>query len=457
MDVREPAVAGTFYPAAQNVLESLVRELLAAAPRYGAPPPKALIAPHAGYAYSGPVAASVYATLESPSEPIRRVVLLGPAHRVPVRGLAAPSVDALRTPLGQVPVDRTALARLADLPQVVVDDAAHAQEHSLEVQLPFLQCVLGSFSVVPLVVGHASDEEVAQVIERLWGGPETLVVVSSDLSHYLPYDRARRMDAATCRAIESLRPEALDSESTCGRVPVRGLLQAARRHGLLPRTLDLRSSGDTAGARDEVVGYGAWSFGPPEARERASEPSPTPEEDALLLDLARRSVARAARGEGPPPVPLEELPRALALPGACFVTLRRPDGRLRGCVGNLDPEHPLAVCVARNAERAALHDPRFPALREAELPGLAVHLSVLGPREPIPARSLEELCAALQPAVDGLVLQDGGRQATFLPDVWRELPEPARFVGALWKKAGLREDHWSPNVRAWRYGSRSID
>jgi AmmeMemoRadiSam system protein B len=259
---RRPVVAGTFYPADPAELERAVRcHLEDAAPVPGEEaPPKALIAPHAGYPYSGPVAASAYARLRPLRGRIERVVLLGPSHRVPLEGLAVPSAEVFLTPLGEVAVDREAVARALALPQVRELDAAHAGEHSLEVHLPFLQLVLGSFTLVPLVAGDASAEEVAEVIERLWGGPETLVVVSSDLSHYYDYRTARRMDEATSRAIESLAPDELDFESACGRVPVRGLLLAARRHGLRCRTVDLRSSGDTAGPRSQVVGYGSYVF-----------------------------------------------------------------------------------------------------------------------------------------------------------------------------------------------------
>jgi AmmeMemoRadiSam system protein B len=221
---------------------------------------KALVVPHAGYVYSGPVAASAYALLASLRDRIRRVVLLGPSHRVGFEGLAASSADAFETPLGRVEIDAEAVERALLLPQVRRLDAAHAQEHSLEVQLPFLQRVLSDFRLVPLVVGDATPAEVAEVIETLWGGAETLLVVSSDLSHYLPYEQAKALDRATTQAIENLDPEAIGEDQACGRLPVQGLLLAARRHGLHARTLDLRSSGDTAGSRDAVVGYGAYAF-----------------------------------------------------------------------------------------------------------------------------------------------------------------------------------------------------
>jgi AmmeMemoRadiSam system protein B len=260
--VRPPAVAGTFYPDDPARLSSQIETMLADAdPGTGAPGwPRALIAPHAGYVYSGPIAASAYARIAPGRDTITRVVLLGPAHRVPVRGLAVSTAESFDTPLGLVPLDRDAIDRCRTLPGVCVSDAAHAAEHSLEVHLPFLQTVLGHFALVPLVVGDASPEEVAGVIDALWDGPETLFVVSTDLSHYEPYSVAAELDGATTRAIEALRPGDISYDQACGRIPVQGLLLTAQRRGLGVETIDVRSSGDTAGSRDAVVGYGAWCF-----------------------------------------------------------------------------------------------------------------------------------------------------------------------------------------------------
>ena len=259
---RKPAVAGMFYPGGPDELRVMLREFLAAAAPAGAAP-KALIVPHAGYIYSGPIAATAYAQLRTARDEIRRIVLLGPSHRVPFRGLALSSAHVFNTPLGDIPLDLEAAEAIRRLPQVQVLDQAHSLEHSLEVQLPFLQEVLGEFTLMPLVVGDASAAEVAEVLEVLWDGPETRLVISSDLSHYHDYQTARRMDGATSRAIEALDPQAIGYEDACGRVPVIGLLAAARLHGLRVRTLDLRNSGDTAGPRDQVVGYGAYVFEQP--------------------------------------------------------------------------------------------------------------------------------------------------------------------------------------------------
>jgi AmmeMemoRadiSam system protein B len=256
--IRPPAVAGMFYPGEPGMLAGEVAAMLAEA-KAEALRPKALIVPHAGYVYSGPVAASAYALLSPLRDTLRRVVLFGPAHRVPVPALAAPDTDAFATPLGTVPIDREAIALAARLPQVQVSGVAHAYEHSLEVQLPFLQSVLGDFALAPFVVGDASPHQVAEVMELLWGGAETLVVVSSDLSHYHPYGAAQRLDKVTADDILHLAPLS-DHEQACGATPINGLLEVARRKGLKPRLLDLRTSGDTAGDKSRVVGYSAFAF-----------------------------------------------------------------------------------------------------------------------------------------------------------------------------------------------------
>jgi AmmeMemoRadiSam system protein B len=261
--VRPSAVAGLFYTGNPQRLRAEVAGLLADAPAYAGGHAKALIAPHAGYRYSGQVAATAFAALRDAASTVTRVVLIGPAHYVALRGIAVPTVDAFETPLGRLPVDRDALAAIADLPFVVEADAPHAPEHALEVELPFLQMLLGPFAVVPLLVGDAESKHVAEVLRRLWGGPETLVVISSDLSHYHDYATARRLDAATAAVIERGGWAQLGSNNACGFLAIAGLLVEAARRGLKAQRLALCNSGDTAGDRDRVVGYGAWSFAQP--------------------------------------------------------------------------------------------------------------------------------------------------------------------------------------------------
>lgn len=260
MSVRHPAVAGMFYPADPDELrQALVRAFAdAVPPEDGAPVPKALVVPHAGYPYSGPVAASAYLRLASAHHTITRVVLLGPSHRVHVHGLAAPIDNLFDTPFGMVLIDADLRAHVADLPGVILDDLPHFHEHSLEVQLPFLQTVLDEFTLLPLSVGDTTTEEVVAVLERAWGGPETLIVISTDLSHYHAYEIAQQLDAKTAAAIVAGDAMAIGDDDACGSRPLRGLLQLAGERGMTIERVDLRNSGDTAGDRNRVVGYGAF-------------------------------------------------------------------------------------------------------------------------------------------------------------------------------------------------------
>lgn len=438
MSARPAAVAGTFYPADAGELARVVDAELAAADVDTADvAPVALVAPHAGYRYSGPVAASAYARLEPLRHRVKRVVIAGPAHRAYVRGVAVPSADSFATPLGDVPVDRAAVDRLAELPAVRVDDAAHADEHSLEVHLPFLQRSLDDFSVVPVLVGDATDAEVAAVLDAAWDGADTLVVVSTDLSHYLDYTSATARDRRTAAAVFAREPEHVGDRDACGAHPLRGLLRVARERGLDVSILDLRNSGDTTGPRDRVVGYGAFEL--------------TPGCDAeVLCAVAVEAVRRGVDGEGRwEPDPADH-PASLSRRAGTFVTLER-DGDLLGCVGSLTPQGPIVADVARHAYGAAFEDPRLPAVTAADLGHMSVKVSELGGFEAIEVDSLDALAAALRPGRDGLVVTHPRGRATFLPSVWVKLPRPADFVDALWRKAGLPRGHWSDDLELERY------
>ncbi len=255
--VRHPAVAGAFYPAEPEKLQSMIDGYLQQVTA-SAPPPKAMIVPHAGYIYSGPVAASAYARLKVIHDKVSRVVLLGPSHRVGFKGLAVSHAEFFKTPLGDIPLDTASIDQLLELPFVEYLDQAHYLEHSLEVQLPFLQTTLDDFTLIPIVAGDCPAEEVEQVLERFYGQDDTLIVVSSDLSHYHDYATAQRLDKETSEKIENLEYRELDYGSACGRVPVRGLLALAEKKSLKIKTIDLRNSGDTAGDKRRVVGYGAY-------------------------------------------------------------------------------------------------------------------------------------------------------------------------------------------------------
>ena len=440
--VRTPAVAGLFYPGDATTLAREIRGYLDEPREPGFRPgyPKAVIAPHAGYVYSGPVAASVYALLKSARGTVKRVVLLGPCHRVAARGLALPGVAAFETPLGRVPIDEAAIVALQGMPQVVTQPAAHAQEHSLEVHVPFLQSVLGDFKLVPLAVGFASVQDVADVIERLWGGPETLVVVSSDLSHYLPYREANRIDRATVDSILAYRTD-IEHDQACGATPVIGLLLAAKKHGLQPELVDLRNSGDTAGGRDRVVGYASIAFWDPAQLGYGEEHGRT------LVGLARAGIASALGGGA---APRTSGAPWLAEHRATFVTLTK-DGDLRGCIGTLEAHRPLGVDVVENALAAAFRDPRFPQVSTRELDAIQVEVSLLSAPSAIEFEDHDDLVAQIVPGLDGLILGAEGRRGTFLPQVWESLPEPEQFLAHLKQKAGLSPTMPTRRCEVWRY------
>ncbi|MGE5318827.1 MAG: AmmeMemoRadiSam system protein B [Hyphomicrobiaceae bacterium] len=447
--IRPAAVAGLFYPGDATELAHTVADLLAhARPDEAVRAPKALIVPHAGYIYSGAVAASAYARLAGLRGRIRRVVLLGPTHRVYVRGLALPEADRFVTPLGEVALDRDGVQRLTGLPQVIQSAAAHQMEHSLEVQLPFLQQVLGDFLLLPLAVGEATAAEVAAVLETLWGGDETLIVISSDLSHFLPDALARKVDGGTVDAILALDSH-LNHEQACGATPVNGLLLAARKHGLHPVVLDVRNSSDTAGDPERVVGYAAFAFqaeaGPEKSRKVEADQEEA-EKGSFLLKLARAEIAKQFWEDVPEP----SVKPWMAEPGASFVTLTR-QGELRGCIGTLEAHRPLSIDVRENAVAAAFRDPRFMPLTRTEFDDIRVEVSLLSPTEALAVASEEHALETLRPHIDGVVFEYRHHRSTFLPQVWEQLPEPAEFLAHLKRKAGLPVDFWAEQVRLSRY------
>ena len=415
--------------------------------------------PHAGYMYSAAVAAPAYAAVRAKGPAIRRVILLGPGHRVAVRGLAAPTAAFFRTPLGDVPLDRAAIDGIADLPQIELRDDAHRDEHALEVQLPFLQSILEDFTLVPLVVGSATPDQVAEVLERLWGGPETLIIISSDLSHYRGYEEAQRIDQFTAEAIESLNFSALSSDHACGRLPVAGLLKQAKQRDLAVTRLDLRNSGDTGGPRNRVVGYGAWAF-----RETADAKHQDSEDDidtairahtGQLLRTVAVTLRYAIRYGRPPTVKLADVPEPLRQHAATFVTLKHGK-KLRGCIGTVDPLRPLAVDVVENTYGAAFKDPRFPPLQRNDLANLSVSISLLSAPTNIRFDDEADLLRQLRADQDGLVLRSGQKRSVFLPQVWMDLKTPEAFLNHLKAKAGVERALQSPQDQAARFSAHSI-
>lgn len=529
--IRPPAVAGSFYPADRTTLKQLIthqldysREVLQQLePTLPAGVPKAVIVPHAGYVYSGTAAALAYALLERGRGSVTRAVIVGPTHRVAVRGVACSTAAAFETPLGTVPVDIAAERKALGLsvneplrsgtharpgapaPAMIVNAPTHAQEHAVEVQIPFLQTVLGpDLTIVPLNAGDATPQEVGDVLRALWGGPETVIVISSDLSHYHPHEVARALDDQTIADIAALHLP-IHPRRACGAYPINGLLDVLKgRKDMRLFELGCSTSGDDgvvalAGqprpamrdADEPVVGYvsfAAWES-KPEADALAGADdlgtSGTPSHGEVLLKLARAAIRERLHIEHP--TAADSTASILAAnpwlnePGACFVTLTE-GGRLRGCIGSLVAHRSLGKDVAEHAVDAATRDPRFTPVTAAGYPLLNVEVSVLGEPEPItvnscdadsrgtgsktatlaslqsgpqtdavkrdgsnverPVRSRTELEEVLRPGKDGLILADRrGRSATFLPQVWDELPDPHDFVAHLLAKAGIRPSY----------------
>ncbi len=437
---RNPAVAGTFYEADPVILARSVDAMLAAV-NTTAPVPKAIIAPHAGHIYSGPVAATAYARLRPGRERIKRVVLLGPSHRLAFRGIAATRAVSYLTPLGAIPVDAAAVQQIAALPGVGYLDQAHAEEHSLEVHLPFLQRALDSFTLVPLVIGDASPEDVARVLGSLWGGDDTLIVISSDLSHYHSYADARTRDARTAARIVAKTAD-LNGEDACGARPINGLLHVARQRGLAITELDVRNSGDTAGSRDRVVGYGVWVINPPTSLSLGHRQQ--------LLHVARDAIRHRLSSRENYNIDLNLVTPLLQETRATFVTLNR-QGALRGCIGSLVPQRPLIVDVANNALAAAFKDPRFQPLTVDEYRDVDIHISILSPAEALSVSDRQALIDVLRPGTDGLIIEENGHRATYLPSVWDQIGDAATFVAELRRKAGLPQDGWTPDTKVFRY------
>ncbi|HEX4098458.1 MAG TPA: AmmeMemoRadiSam system protein B [Caulobacteraceae bacterium] len=448
--VQTAGVAGLFYPADPEALAAGVDASLA---RAGSPEiaPKAVMAPHAGHIYSGDIAGSAYRLLARRKGDLKRVVLLGPTHRMPVRGMALPPADALETPFGNLAVDQAGRDALARQPGVTVAPEPFVGEHSLEVHLPFIQRALGDVEVLPILVGQPTAGQVSGVLDQLWGGPETAIIVSSDLSHFHDYDTARAKDAETASGIERLQPQICEGHPACGYFIIDGLLDQARRRDLRVTALDVRNSGDTQGSRDRVVGYGSFAF------EYAHSARLDDGERRALLDLAREVVKQAAlHGGKPPTVNINGgLPRTLLAQRATFVTLKI-DGRLRGCRGSVVAQQSLFADVANNAFQSGFGDQRFTPLSTDELETLEFEISILSTPRRIACQSEGELLGALRPDVDGIILRDGARQSLFLPSVWAQIPDPQDFIRHLKLKAGLPADHWSPTFEAFRFTTESF-
>ncbi len=453
--VREPAVAGLFYPESARELSREIERCLEQAKPHPVENLRALIVPHAGYTYSGPVAAYGYRLVQGRA--FSTVVVLAPSHYALLDGASVCAADVFRTPLGDVPISPQA-ARLAEKPPfqreprcrvqrpswasqssrsrpAAGEETAETWEHADEVQVPFLQKTLGKFALIPVVMGEVDAARAAGVLSE-FVDDSTLIVVSSDLSHYHADAEARRLDTRCVEAICRLDVEAMESQEACGKVPIQTLLHIARAKGWKARLLDCRNSGEVTGDRGRgVVGYAAIAFHAPAAERLARA------EQELLLQWARAAVRQATAQQTVTVPDKEKANGRLNEIRACFVTLTK-GGELRGCIGHIQPIESLANAVVDNARSAALRDPRFPPVRPDEVEQLSIEISVLTLPRPLTFASPEELLSLLQPHRHGVVLEIENRRSTFLPQVWAQLPDKTRFLEQLSLKAGADRSAW---------------
>ena len=465
--IREPAVAGLFYPKDQAALSQMLDTLLAnATPHTIDGELRAFVCPHAGYRFSGPVAATAYRLLSG--HDFQTVVIMGPSHWAGFAGASVANADVYRTPLGDVPVSPKAreLAKTSPFvlePRCFVqrppwssqashavppagEDTPETWEHSGEVQVPFLQKTLKNLTLVPIVTGPEVDpEQMARALAPLVDD-KTLVVASSDLSHYNPYDEARAKDKVTTDAIVNLDIDRMKlSGDACGKTPVLALMYLAKQKGWKATLLDYRNSGDTAGNKDAVVGYAAIALYTPRQQNFT-----TPERK-LLLDLARRTLREVVKTGKLPDVAADAFPAGFTEKKGCFVTLTKR-GQLRGCIGHIFPQEELYKAIMDNARNAALRDYRFTPVQPDELDKIEIEVSVLTVPEPLTFSSPDDLLNKLRPHRDGVVLQIGGRGATYLPQVWQQIPDKVQFMNTLAEKAGCPPDAWrSPDTKVLTY------
>jgi MEMO1 family protein len=463
-NVRGTAVAGMFYPAGKKKLTNMVDGLMGGAKPLGIKGLRGLVCPHAGYRFSGKTAAAGYKQLEG--RDIRTAIVLAPSHyAMGYSGASIPEVEAYRTPLGDIelsPLIEELIGKGSFLsePACIVQrpgwwrqarkeippfgqDTPHTWEHSLEVQLPFLQRTLKDFKLVPAVLRDADTEQLARTLAP-HVSEKTIVIASSDLSHHNPYDTARKMDAQCVKAICELDTNGIASRSACGAEPVLTLMHLAKIKGWKTRLLEACNSGDTAGNTTSVVGYAAIAFYDPNASDiglAAASDTYGPAERKRLMKLARQTLVQVTKNQPAPKPDASQIPKQLLESKACFVTLKK-SGELRGCIGGFFPSQPLYQAVLGGTVSAAMKDPRFKPVTPDELDKIEIEISVLTVPKPLKFDSPEDLLAKLRPHVDGVILRKGQRQSTYLPQVWAQMPDKETFLSQLSKKARMDPQEW---------------
>lgn len=447
--VREEAVAGLFYPKQTALLQAQIDQFLAASEdSQQQNPPKVLVVPHAGLRYSGATAGRAYSLLNGWAGKIKRVVLIGPSHRVRFTGVALPSVAAVRTPLGEIPIAHSSVRPLVESGLVAIRDDAHAAEHSLEVQWPFLQRILGKFELIPLCIGNASPHHIMEIIAQLWGGEDTIIVVSTDLSHFHPQSEAVELDT---RSIERIKANDwhLSGADACGFQGLNGALRLLSLLNLRLESIDYSHSGERGGDLDRVVGYAAFAGSVDPGVSLDDHSKLTESDKEQLRGLALQTIYSCVNGERLT-VSIDSHPLSLQRFGASFVSVYK-QGALRGCIGSLRAHQPLSLDVVANAVKSVSQDPRFPKVTSDELPDISIEISVLSRPKLMACRDEQDLIRQLRPGIDGVILQAGSRRSTFLPLVWDSISDAKEFVMRLKQKGGFAANEWPDDMTVFRY------
>ena len=458
---REAAVAGLFYPADAYQLERAIDGYLSLNPSTFSRRPHIMVVPHAGYLYSAEVAAKAYQQLLPYSTAIKKVIILGPSHKVNIKGAALSRATGFRTPLGRIKTDKNTTDYFSALKGFSFNDYAHKDEHALEVQLPFLQKTLKNFSIIPIIYGQSSPEMLADAISPILEQDDALLIVSADLSHYLNVEEAKLQDSQTRDMVSA--GEKLKAHQSCGATGINTAMILAKKFGLKPSLLDFANSGDVSGITDRVVGYASWVFaGEPDLNKNL-----TPLEQEVenltffakhnrqdIIKIVKQSLVLATKDKNYTPT-REEYPDVMFDKGAAFVTLEI-DNKLRGCIGSLLPTQAISLDIAQNVYAAANKDKRFTPLKDDELPNIDFTVSLLSSYERINFKSEDDLLNKIKPYEDGLVIRDGDRQGLLLPSVWKDFSTPKEFLNALKIKAGLSPLYWSDKVKIYKFRTVEI-
>ena len=459
--VRDAAVAGLFYPADVYQLDQDVDGYLEHVASDNSGMPQIIIVPHAGYQYSAQVASYAYKRLEPYKDKIKNVFLLGPSHNIHVDGVALSTAKSFRTPLGNVKTNSKQTNELLSYKLFKFNDTAHRKEHSLEVQLPFLQKTLSDFKIIPMLYGRANPVQIANALIPYIQRSDSILVISADLSHYQDYKSANKTDSETAQMIAD--EIEIDHHRSCGATAINTAMIAAKEMGFVPKLLNMVNSGDVSSDKDRVVGYGAWIYETPDIKpelqgielEQANLQNFARHNKNELLSIVKQSLEKAVKNNEQYVPQREDFNNFLFNKGASFVTLTKQD-KLRGCIGSLMPEKAIAVDIANNTYQAALKDNRFQPVTEKELPQINYSISFLTSFEEIKFNSYAELLSKIEPKVDGILIKDGKRQGVFLPSVWQTIPDKEEFFSELKIKAGLSPSYWSNNLRAFRFRTVEI-